>query len=310
MYADSLSITADGKQLVVLRGNLQGDVYVAEAEAGGKSYEEPTSAHPDDRYHAIGGWTPDSRAVLFSSSRSRNNADIFKQDLTQADAEAIVATPENEWHPNFSPDGAFILYLVSEKSSLYASRLMRVPVWRRPSRIGIERGEIKNFSCAREANLCVVVEEVEGKQILTTFDPLKGRGEKLPTSDYPQFERGILSAQGRIVEKLRAGPDGLSVHVHSLPKGPAEEITFKNLIDEYEFYGWSLDGKGNLPIHGWGSGRQSSIFAGLNGETHILWQRRPGPGFDFGLPIPSPDGRYSAVKVIIFESNAWMLENF
>ena len=30
--ADSLSITADGKQLVVLRGNAQGDVYVAEAE--------------------------------------------------------------------------------------------------------------------------------------------------------------------------------------------------------------------------------------------------------------------------------------
>ena len=41
------------------------------------------------------------------------------------------------------------------------------------------------------------LEEVEGKQILTTFDPLKGRGERLPGSDYPRFGRGILSPQGR-----------------------------------------------------------------------------------------------------------------
>ena len=40
----------------------------------------------------------------------------------------IVATPQNEWHPNFSPDGAFILYLVSEKAAPRSHRLMRVPV--------------------------------------------------------------------------------------------------------------------------------------------------------------------------------------
>ena len=68
----------------------------------------------DESDDAAWDWTADSRAVLFQSNRN-GNWDIFKQDISQTEAEAIVATPENEQHPNLSPDRAFILYLVSEK---------------------------------------------------------------------------------------------------------------------------------------------------------------------------------------------------
>ena len=168
--------------------------------------------------------------------------------------------------------------------------------------------KIKNFSCAREANLCVVAEEMAGKQVLTTFDPLKGRGEKLPQSDYPDFGRGILSPQGRLIEKMKQGPEGLHIRVRSLTGGAVEEVTFKNLIGYYEFTGWSLDGKG-IYLYSTGD-NATSVYAGLNGETHILWKRGTGPGNDFWNPIPSPDGRRLAVTVVIYEMNAWMLENF
>jgi len=315
VYADSLSITADGKQLVVLRGNLQGDVYVAEARDGGKSMKNPRRLTLDETDDLIWGWTPDSRSVLFSSGRNRDNLDIFKQDITQTDAEAIVATPANEWHPNFSPDVAFILYLVSEKSnslpwdSSIEARLIRVPVRGGPPELVLSGKKIRNFSCASEAHLCVVGEEVEGKQVLTTFDALKGRGGKLPASDYPQFGRGILSPQGRVVEKLKSGPDGLSVRVRSLPKGPVEEFTFKNLTGVYEFSGWSLDGKG-MYLYTGAPLRGKSVYAGLNGETRVLWKRGSGPGFWFDYPVPSPNGRYLAFTLGTYESNAWMLENF
>ena len=90
----------------------------------------------------------------------------------------------------------------------------------------------------------MVAEAVAGKQILTTFDPLKGRGEKLPTADYPDFGRGILSPQGRLIEKMTPGPEGLHIRVRSLTDGSVQEITFRNLTGQYEFYGWSVDGKG------------------------------------------------------------------
>jgi serine/threonine protein kinase len=86
-----------------------------------------------------------------------------------------------------------------------------IPVGGGPPERVLSGEKIKNFSCAREANLCVVAEEVEGKQVLTKFDPLNGRGEKLPMSDYPE-SRTILSPQGRLVENMKSGPDGLYIN--------------------------------------------------------------------------------------------------
>jgi serine/threonine protein kinase len=307
--ASTLSITADGKHLVVLRGNAQTDVYVAEFEPGGKAMKNLrrlTLVESDD---AVWDWTADSRAVLFQSKRNGNwNWDIFKQDIGQTDAETIVATSENEWHPSFSPDGALILYLVSETSSPIATRLMRVPVAGGPPELVLS-GAIKDFSCAREANRCVVVEDDKGKQVLTAFDPLKGRGEKLPLSDYPLFLRGILSPQGRLIEKMKSGPDGLHARVRSLIGGPAEEITFRNLIGDYQFTGWSVDGRG-IYLQEFTPSDFSSIYAGLDGYSRVLWKRVWGPGWALDYPIPSPNGRYVAFTFLIYESNAWMLENF
>jgi hypothetical protein len=129
-------------------------------------------------------------------SLRNGNWDVFKQDIKQqdidqAEAEPIGATPQRETYPSLSPDGAFILYKVSQEPGPYATRLMRVPVSGGPPELVLSGENIKNFSCAREAKLCVVVEEVEGKQVLSTFDPLKGRGERLPLSDFPEF-RGIM----------------------------------------------------------------------------------------------------------------------
>ena len=110
----SLSVTADGKRLVVLKWNGQKDIYLAELEPGGKAMKTPrrlTLVETDD---LVSDWTADSRSILFESVRN-GNWDIFKQDINQTDAEPIVATPEQEWRPSLSPDRAFVLYLVSEK---------------------------------------------------------------------------------------------------------------------------------------------------------------------------------------------------
>ena len=102
-----LSMTADGRRLVLLRWNAQADVFVAEAEAGGKSMKNPRRLTLEESDDAAWDWTADSRTILFVSLRN-GNGDIFKQDISQTDAEVLVATPEDEGHPNFSPDRRFI----------------------------------------------------------------------------------------------------------------------------------------------------------------------------------------------------------
>ena len=108
---------------------------------------------------------------------------------------------------------------------------------------------------------------------------------------------------------MKSGPDGLYVRVGSLPKGPTQEITFKNLTSTYQFFGWSLDGRG-MYLYTGAPLRGTTVYAGLNGKTHILWKRGSGPGFWFDYPVPSPDGRHFAFTLGTYESNAWILENF
>ena len=307
--ADDLSITADGRQLALLRRNAQADVYVAELEPGGKAMKNPRRLTLEESDDWVTGWTADSRAVLFSSNRN-GNFDLFKQDIGQTDAETIVVSPEQEWRPTLSPDRTFILYTVSEKASRVATRLMRIPVSGGPPELVLQGEKIQNFSCAREANRCVVVEEVDGKQILTSFDPVKGRGEKLPVRDYPMFEKGILSPQGRLIEKMKSGPEGLHVRIGSLTGGAVEEITFKNLTYSYSFFGWSLDGKGIYLQEFFSPGSPMAVYAGLDGHSQVLWKHGTSPGYSLECLTPSPNGRYLAFNTTTYESNAWTMENF
>jgi len=46
------------------------------------------------------------------------------------------------------------------------------------------------------------------------------------------------------------------------------------------------------------------FYAGLDGHSQVLWKRGTSPGWTFGPPVPSPDGRYLAFTVVTYESNA------
>ncbi|MSO23788.1 MAG: serine/threonine-protein kinase [Acidobacteria bacterium] len=307
---DDVNVTADGKTLVARKGHAQWDVYVADLEPGGTAMKIPRRLTINENDDAARGWTADSRSVLFESNRN-GSWDIFKQDIDHTEAAVVAATAEQEHHPQLSPNGNWVLYLVSRRGRDRSTRLLRVPVGGGPPEAVLTGENLKNFSCAREANLCVVAEDVAGKRILTTFDPLKGRGETLPQPDYPDSGRGILSPQGQLIEKMKQGPEGLHIRVRSLTAGSAEEVTFKNLTKKYSFMGWSLNGKAiyicdQSPFES----DFTVLYAGLDGHSQVLWKRGTSPGYSFDYPIPSPDGRHLAFTVVTYEMNAWMLENF
>lgn len=76
----SLSLTADGKRLALIRNNDQSDVYVGELDNGGSRLSAPRRLTLDDRIDWPGGWTLDSKSVLFYSDRE-GNLDLFRQQV-------------------------------------------------------------------------------------------------------------------------------------------------------------------------------------------------------------------------------------
>jgi Tol biopolymer transport system component len=94
-----LSLSADGKRLAFVRGREQSDVYVGELESDGARLKIPRRFTLDDRIDWPGGWSRDSKAILFFSDRN-GNLDILRQGINDRIAEALVATQEEERRPS------------------------------------------------------------------------------------------------------------------------------------------------------------------------------------------------------------------
>jgi len=114
---------------------------------------------------------------------------------------------------------------------------------------------------------------------------------KLGSACNPTFKAADLGKQG------------------SLTGAPAQEIIFKNLIGEYQFSGWSLDGKG-MYLAKLTPSDFMLLYAGLDGHNQVIWKRGTNGGYSIDYPVPSPDGRHLAFTIFTAESNAWLLENF
>jgi Tol biopolymer transport system component len=126
-----ISGTSDGTRLALVKASMTADVYVGELEAGGRRLNDPRRLTLDENNDYPGRWTPDSKAVLFTSDRN-GTWDIFKQALDQTEAQPIVTSADYKQGPMLSPDGSWILYLSTATAQRGPGptglvRIMRVP---------------------------------------------------------------------------------------------------------------------------------------------------------------------------------------
>jgi eukaryotic-like serine/threonine-protein kinase len=307
------SASADGKRLALVKTTFQGRVYLGELTAGGTRLNLPRRLINDEADDLPTAWTPDSKAVLFSSERNGTSG-IFKQGITQHTAEPVVTGPQNVYVPRLSADGASILYLEGPKTAGPSTpiRLMRIPVGGGAPQLVLETRNNPGYQCARApASLCVVSElSPDGKQFtLTAYDPLKGRGKVLrtipndPTNPLPLG--GTVSPDGTTFALSRFGEADAHIRLLSLWGEPDREFTVKG----WPFLtglDWSPDGKGVYCGCAVPQG-QTLLYVDLKGNAKVLW-RYGSDGEIWG--VPSTDGRHLAIHASATNSNVWMLEGF
>jgi hypothetical protein len=168
------------------------------------------------------------------------------------------------------------------------------------------------FKCAQApANLCVLFEtSADQKQfIISAFDPVRGRGRVLRTVEndpaHGYGETHDLSPSGAAVAISRSGEPEIHIRLLSLSGETDHEITMKGW-PAITGLDWSPDGKG-LYCGSVSSQGETLLYVDLKGKARMLWQNKGGPMI---WGIPSPDGRYIAIRSDILNSNAWMIEGF
>jgi Tol biopolymer transport system component len=315
-WADSaiwdLTASADGKRLAFRRAKFQTQTYLGELGESGTRMNQPRRLTNDDANDSPWAWTPDSKAVLFMSDRN-GTWGIFKQQINAGEAQAVIIGQQDAHWPCISPDGEWILYEESPKGAGPSTplRLMRAPITGGAPQFVLEMHHDASHTCTRASGgLCVVAENShDGKQLtLTAFDPLKGRGKVLRTTpkDAASYISGI-SPDGTVFAIAKRLEPEIHIRLLSLSGGTDREIPVKGWPNLTGLQ-WSPDGKGlycgSSPLRG-----NAVLYVDLEGNARVLWQSKGvmvGPIWG----IPSPDGKYLAIRGQTRNSNVWMLEGF
>ena len=320
-YLRGLRASADGKHLLFLRQEDLGQTDLGQLAAGGTRMGPPLRLTNDEAFGYPSEWTPDSKAVLISSHRN-GTMSIFRQAIGRDTAELLVSGPQGAFLPRLSPDGAWMLYVEVPKTGVVGVpkttvgpspplRLMRIPVAGGVPQFVLEMGDWRGYWCARApASLCEITESSpDQKQLMiTAFDPLKGKGKVLRTidTDPAASYSDALSPDGATLAISKGGETEIHIQLLSLSGGSDREITVKGWPNATGLY-WSPDEKGIYCGSASPQGR-TLLYIDLKGNVRVLWQYR-GTG-DRIWGIPSPDGRYMAIRGGAFSSNVWMVEGF
>jgi dipeptidyl aminopeptidase/acylaminoacyl peptidase len=185
--------SSDGRKISYVRWRHQSDVMTAEITAAGITL--PRRLTQDERIDWPGGWTHDSRAVLFYSDRN-GSLDLFKQETDSPSATPLLVDASEKRYPQLSPDGQWILYIAWQEQPAQPSvngkgTLMRVSVAGGvPQRVmslrgypgsarvvtdayaGLTTTGHPRFRCPDNPGSACIISELSGRQIVfTAFDP-------------------------------------------------------------------------------------------------------------------------------------------
>ncbi len=304
------SASADGRRLAVIKVRGWSDIYLADLK------ERPAPEVPVARlsttrsYDLATDWIRDSSAVVFSSTRTGRHQ-IFRQPLGQETAEPLFPGPDDQQGAEFSADGKWILYWSTPhglSSPLATQRLMRVPVSGGPPETVLEapsEGAVAFHCPSSAAAKCVLSLPEKGRLVFHQLDPTLGLGKELDGLDSYYAPHWAVSPDGSrmVVSDKKVFP--LQIQLRNLTDSTQRTVHLSPGWDVREV-AWSSDGRfvfGAAVRYP----RGFIVETDLDGKTRVILDRGENV---LSAPRPSPDGRHLFFTQHMWDTDAWLLENF
>lgn len=297
-----LSTNSDGTRLVVSRGNTERQVFITEAEVGGRRWKTPRRLTLDTNESLATAWTSDSKAVLFISDRN-GTWTLFKQNIDETTAEVLVEGNQMRF-PRLNADGSQVLYLVESGDRSLPASLMAKPLAGGPPRLVLRDYGINNYQCARSpSQLCVFSKLVGPDHDLFSFDLERGAGReiaKIPNSE----SNWTLSPDGL---RIAMSSSRHQIRFLSTDTGAEHDVS----LNDWPVYNidWSSDSKSLFIRTVTPQGVPVILTFNQVGKAEVAIEGQADSYFSFF--IQSPNGRYGILEMPTpGDNNAWMVENY
>jgi DNA-binding winged helix-turn-helix (wHTH) protein/Tol biopolymer transport system component len=298
--------SADGKVVIFLRGNWLPSVYLGALATDGTHLLAHRRLTLDDNENDTSAWTPDSKAVLFTSDRN-DTQEIFRQAIDQPLPEKLASSTDDLSQPRVTPDGSEILYISTPKSPdpETLSSIFAIPIGGGTPRLVLKDIRIWNLHCARlPSNICLY-SITKGKTTETfRFDVRTGK-----TPDPPQIDPDCnwsLSPDGSERAIIVFGANDGKIHLRSTSTGKTRDLVVKGW-NELMGVGWSADGT-SLLVSWHNFERESALLkVTLDGKASVLLSSS---NPEVWGAMSSPDGQLLAITEAGGPKNVWQIENF
>jgi len=298
--------SGDGKALIFLGGNWLPSVYIGTLSADGTSLLANKRLTLDENENIPSSWTPDSKAVLFTSDRN-GIREIFKQAVDQPTAESLMTSKEHLSQPRVAPDGSEILYISTPTSATpdTPSSIFAIPIGGGTPRLVLNDVGIWNLQCARLPSTTCLYSTARGNTWQTyRFDVKSGK-----TTDPPQLDPDCnwgLSPDGLKRAIIVFGANDGRIHLRSTSTGETHHILVRGW-DGLMGLDWSSGGK-SLFVSWHNFERDSALLnVALDGKASVLL-KSSNP--EIWAAIPSPNGHLLALAEAGGPKNVWQIENF
>ncbi|HEX4770690.1 MAG TPA: winged helix-turn-helix domain-containing protein [Bryobacteraceae bacterium] len=299
--------SADGKVLVFLRGDWLSSVYLGAWSADGIHVVANRRLTLDENENIPTAWTPDSKAVLFSSDRN-GRREIFKQPIDQNLPENLASSSSDDLsHPTLTPDGSEILYISTPKTQSPETRssILAIPSAGGAPRKVLSDFRIWNVQCASFSSTTCMYSVTNGATAETfRFDVKSGKSAG-PLQTDPDCNWS-LSPDGSQRAIVAFGPRQKTIKLRSASTGETNELIV-NGWSGLMGINWSQNGKSLLVCwhpHEWDS---ALLNIGLNGKADVLIRSND---LEIWHAVPSPNGHWLAIAGASGARNVWQLEGF
>jgi eukaryotic-like serine/threonine-protein kinase len=308
----SFSISAHGDRIAIKKMQYQSGVFLGRLGKNRRSLDAVHRFTPDTRTSFPTGWTSDSEQLLFVSAQT-GTPKIFKQGVEGGVPERITSGSGRELGPQVSPDDASILYAQdSGTSRADPSRLMIISVAGAQPRVLFETNGSSGFRCPHVKGLpCLIAQPERGEVVFYSMDPVRGRGDRVAKCKPEEASDWDLSPDGTRLVAL-GGANSISVMNMTGADRVWHKLKLKTSLEgSLDQITWKPDGSGFFlaarlrPYPALGG---SLLDIGLDGHWKILWQAPIDRVLTY--PLASPNGKYLAFGVIVWNSDVWLLEHF